>query len=85
MQVLREGGLNMNKHYKKMIAPVIITILVLIFLIVYGTGVMAAAEVSPLFLFLVLPIALLGAGMVIVLIARIKEIKDGEEDDLSNY
>ena len=75
----------MNKHIKKIIAPVIVTVLVLIYLIVYGVGAMRAAEMNPLFLFLVLPVALLGAGMVCVLIARIKEIRSGEEDDLSDY
>ena len=75
----------MKNHYKKLIAPVVVTVLALIYLIAYGVGVMAAAEESPLFLFLILPIALLGAGMVCVLIARIKEIRSGEEDDLSNY
>ena len=75
----------MNNHHKKMIAPVVITILVLIFLIIYGAVLMGAAEMNPLFLFFVIPLALLGAGMVCVLIARIKEIKGGEEDDLGNY
>ena len=58
---------------------------VLIFLIIYGAVLMGAAEMNPLFLFFVIPLALLGAGMVCVLIARIKEIKGGEEDDLGNY
>ena len=75
----------MNNHKKKIIAPVVITVLVLIYLIAYGVGVMFAAEMHPLFLLLAVPLAFLGAGMVWVLIARIKEIRRGEEDDLSNY
>ena len=77
----------MNKHEqkKKMIAPVVITILFLVYLIVYG---IAAAEVSgwdPILILLALPLLALGIGMVYVLKTRIKEIRSGEEDDLSNY
>ena len=82
---VRQGGEKVNNHHKKIIAPVIITVLILVYLIAYGAGAMAAGEVNPLFLLLVIPVALLGAGMVCVLIARIREIRGGEEDDLDNY
>ena len=75
----------MKNHKKKMIAPVIITLLFLVYLIVYGVMLMTASEWSPLFLLLAIPVAMLGGGMVCVLIARIREIRSGEEDDLSNY
>ncbi len=75
----------MKKHKKKMIAPVIITLLFLVYVIVYGVMLMTATEWNPLFLLLAIPVAMLGGGMVCVLIARIREIRSGEEDDLSNY
>ena len=68
-----------------MIAPIIITTLFLIYLIVYGVMVMMASQWSPLLMLLALPLALLAAGMVCVLLARIREIRSGEEDDLDNY
>ena len=75
----------MKDHKKKMIAPFIITAVVLAYVIGYGAMLMLATEWNPLFLLLVIPLAMLGAGMVCVLIARIREIRSGEEDDLSNY
>ena len=74
-----------KNHGIKMIAPVIITALFLIYVLVYGVLLMHAAEFSFAFLLLAIPLAMLGAGMVCVLIARIREIRSGEEDDLSNY
>ena len=75
----------MKDHKKKMIAPVIITLLFLAYVIGYGVILMTATEWNPLFLLLAIPAAMLGGGMVCVLIARIREIRSGEEDDLSNY
>ena len=75
----------MKIHKKKMIALVIITLLFLVYVIVYGVMLMTATEWNPLFLLLAIPVAMLGGGMVCVLIARIREIRSGEEDDLSNY
>ena len=76
----------MNRNNRKIIAPAVITGLVLIYLLVYGALIVAGAvSFHPvLLLFLIIP-AGIGAGMVKVLIARIREIRSGEEDDLSNY
>ena len=68
-----------------MIAPIIIATLFLTYLIIYWVMVMMAAQWSPLLMLLALPLALLAAGMVCVLLARIREIRSGEEDDLDNY
>ena len=75
----------MDKHTKKMIAPIIITILFLVYVIVYGVILMTVTEWKPIHLLAAIPLAMLGAGMVCVLIARIREIRSGEEDDLDNY
>lgn len=73
-------------HWKKMAAPVIITILMLIYYI--GIAVLFLTidgiPVIARILMTVIPL-LLAAVLIGVLISRIKEIKGGEEDDLSKY
>ena len=75
----------MSSHGKKMIAPIIITILFLLYLAVYGTLLIKAAMAEPQVILMGIPLVLLGGGMVYVLFARIREIRSGEEDDLDNY
>lgn len=75
----------MNKNLKKMIAPAVITTLVLVYLIIYVGMLMFGAELHPVLLLLAIPLIALGAGMLYVLRERIKEIEGGEEDDLGNY
>ena len=76
----------MNEKYKKkMIAPVIITALFLLYLIVYLIAVAMTTRLSPGMLLLSIPLVALGIGMVYTLKARIDEIRSGEEDDLSDY
>ena len=75
----------MTPHGKKMIAPIIITFVFLMYLLFYGALLMTAALEQPLVILLGIPLVLLGAGMVYVLITRIREIRSGEEDDLDNY
>ena len=75
----------MKDHRNKMAAPIVITILFLAYVIAYGVLLMMAGEWNAWFLLLAVPVAMLGAGMIIALIARIREIRSGEEDDLDNY
>ncbi len=75
----------MSSHGKKMIAPIIITILFLLYLVVYGMLLIKAAMAEPQAILLGIPLVLLGIGMVYTLFTRIREIRSGEEDDLSNY
>ena len=75
----------MNTHTKKMIAPIIITILFLVYLTLYGWAVVEAANAAPVMIVLALPLIALGIGMLYTLKSRIKEIRSGEEDDLDNY
>ena len=77
--------MQMSSHGKKMIAPIIITILFLLYLAVYGTLLIKAAMAEPQAILLGIPLVLLGIGMVFTLFTRIREIRSGEEDDLSNY
>lgn len=74
-----------REHAKKMAAPIVITILFLMYLVVYLGLVIMAAGWSTAMLLLAIPLIALGIGMVYVLKERIKEIRSGEEDDLDNY
>lgn len=71
--------------WKKLIAPIIITILILIYLFVY-VFYLSREPMPPIVKLLVLAIPLGFMGVSIyVLYERIKEIRSGEEDDLSKY
>lgn len=76
----------MNNHKKKMIAPIIITILFVLYYIGITALFLLTDEFSTLvkLLLIIIPLALAGV-MIGVLISRIKEIRSGEEDDLSKY
>lgn len=73
------------EHRKKMAAPIVITVLFLVYLAVYGILIAAASLLLPVLILLAIPLVALGVGMVAALVARIKEIRSGEEDDLGNY
>ncbi len=75
----------MSHHWKKMIAPVVITILFLLYLLVYIVMLAREAATEPLVILMGVPLVLLGIGSVVTLFSRIKEIRSGEEDDLDNY
>ena len=74
----------MNKHGKKMIAPIIITVITVLYYVIYFGFVIALLNGLGKLLLGLLPL-LLSAIMIAVCIERIKEIKKGEEDDLSKY
>ena len=75
----------MTSHGKKMLAPVIVTVVFLLYLAVYGALVVMAAPEEPLVILFGIPLVLLGGGMIYTLYTRIREIRSGEEDDLDNY
>lgn len=75
----------MKKHGKKMIAPIVITVLVILYFIAYfGFLIYLIDNIVLKLLSGIIP-ALLAAVMIYVCIQRIKEIKGGEDDDLSQY
>lgn len=74
-----------DNHKKKIIAPVIITALFLLYLVVYLVAVILTMKFSPGMLLLSIPLIALGIAMCYTLKSRINEIRSGEEDDLSNY
>ena len=72
-------------HRKKMVAPIVITILFLAILAGYGTIYFMIDLPIWAQLLLASILAALAVAMVCILVGRIREIKGGEEDDLSNY
>ena len=75
----------MNAHQKKMIAPIVITVLLSAYMLTYFVVLLIMPmPVWVKVLIGLIPLALLGAS-VFVLVQRIKEIRSGEEDDLSQY
>ena len=75
----------MTQHGKKMLAPVLITLVFLLYLAIYGFLVVMASLEEPMVILMGIPLVLLGIGMVYTLFTRIREIREGEEDDLDNY
>jgi hypothetical protein len=75
----------MNQHKKKMIAPIIISFLLAAYYFVFF--ILAFTLEIPLIVKMIgLIIPILSAGVVaFVLVERLKEIRSGEEDDLSKY
>ncbi len=73
-------------HRKKMIAPIVITVLLMLYylgfagFLILGTDVLWHVKLIAG----LLPLPFAGVS-IYVLIERIKEIRSGEEDDLSEY
>ena len=74
----------MNEHGKKMIAPIVVTVIMVIYYIVYFGFLIWLLEGAWRYLLGIIPL-LFSAVMIWVCIERIREIKEGEEDDLSQY
>lgn len=76
----------LNKHGKKMVAPIIIAILFVVYylgiaaLFLFANGIPMLGKI----LLVIVPLALAGV-MIGVVKSRINEIRSGEEDDLSKY
>ena len=73
-------------HKKKMIAPILITVVILLYYIGFAFICIFLDRIPLLVKILGGIIPLLFAGVCIYVLAeRIKEIRSGEEDDLSKY
>ena len=74
----------MKRHNKKLIAPIIVSATMVLYYVVYFGILIALLYGVWKWLLGIIPLAL-SAVMLKVCIERIKEIKKGEEDDLSKY
>ena len=74
----------MNSDKKKMIAPIVVTILMIAYYIVYFGFLITLVSGIWKYALGIIPLAF-SAVMVKVCVERINEIKKGEENDLSKY
>ena len=74
----------MKSHKSKMIAPIVVSIIMVLYYVVYFGFLMSLIDGIWKYLLGIIPFAL-SALMVGVCIERIIEIKKGEEDDISKY
>ena len=74
----------MKSHREKMMAPIVISVIVVLYYIAYFGFLISMLEGIWKYALGIVPLAL-SAVMVKVCIERIHEIKKGEEDDLSKY
>lgn len=76
----------MNKHTKKLIAPIVITVLIVCYYFMYiwlGVYIDEMPTIMKIIL-IIFGIGFIGLS-IYMLFERIGEIKGGEEDDLSKY
>lgn len=74
------------KYLKKMIAPIIITVIVVLYFIFIASLVFMSDELPMQWRFVIIMIiSAFVIVMISVLISRIKEIRSGEEGNLSQY
>ena len=74
----------MNSHKKKMTAPIIITIIIVLYYVIYFGILITLIEGIWKYLLGIIPMLLI-LLIIKVCIERINEIKKGEEDDISKY
>ena len=74
----------MDRKGKKMIAPIVVAALMVLYFALYFGFLLSLLEGIWKYVFAILPLAF-SAVMIYVCIERINEIKKGEEDDISKY
>ena len=74
----------MKDHNKKMIAPIIVTLITILYYVLYFGFIVTLLEGIWKYAFAILPIIFVALAIK-VCIERINEIKKGEEDDISKY
>ncbi len=74
----------MNAHKKKIMAPIIITVILLLYYITYFGFLISLLNGVWKYVLGIIPLVFSGI-MIYVCIERINEIKKGEEDDISKY
>ena len=74
----------MDLHKKKMIAPIVVSVLVILYYVIYFGFLISLLDGVFKYVLGIIPI-IFSVVMIKVCIERIKEIKGGEEDDISKY
>jgi uncharacterized membrane protein YhaH (DUF805 family) len=74
----------MDSKKKKFLAPIIVTLIMVLYYIAYFGLLIWALDGVWKYVLGIIPVAL-SVVMIAVCVERIKEIQEGEEDDLSKY
>ena len=74
----------MNLHRKKMLPPIVVSVIIILYYVVYFGILITLLEGIWKYVLGIIPL-IFSAVMLKVCIERIKEIKEGEEDDISKY
>ena len=74
----------MNSHRKKMLTPIVVSVIIILYYVVYFGILITLLEGIWKYVLGIIPL-IFSAVMLKVCIERIKEIKEGEEDDISKY
>ena len=74
----------MDSHKKKMRAPIIVSVLMILYYVIYFGVLISLLDGVFKYAFGIIPI-IFSIVMIKVCIERINEIKGGEEDDISKY
>ncbi len=74
----------MNANKKKIIAPIIVTVILIVYYIAYFGFLISLLNGVWKYILGIIPLVFSGI-MIYVCIERINEIKKGEEDDISKY
>ena len=74
----------MDQHKKKLVAPIIVTVIMVAYYCIYFGFLISLLEGMGKYALGIFPAAF-SVVMVKVCVDRIKEIRKGEEDDLSQY
>jgi len=74
----------LKSHRKKMTAPIVISVIMILYYVVYFGLLITLLDGIGRFVLGIIPLVL-SIVMVKVCIERIHEIKEGEEDDISKY
>ena len=74
----------MNSHRKKMLPPIVVSVIIILYYVVYFGILITLLEGIWKYVLGIIPL-IFSAVTLKVCIERIKEIKEGEEDDISEY
>ena len=74
----------MDSHKKKMVAPIVVTVIMVLYYIVYFGFLISLLSGIWKFALGLIPLVFSGV-MIYVCAQRINEIRKGEEDDISQY
>ena len=74
----------MDSHRKKMLAPIVVSVLMILYYVVYFGFLISLLEGVVKYIFGIIPI-IFSLVIIKVCVERIREIKGGEDDDISKY